>query len=406
MALRSIHGGEKMKKLTAVLLVAVMVIGGLFAQGAAENASGMQRIIILNNAFDGLELSSQCYNAKEYHKAYSLGEIIDDNFWFTPAADAKADTVAFTDFYTDSTSVEELRQKYVSFVKDNPSFDYDLFVGKQQKETYDVKYKGYCIIDKEGLVFVPEDGWNAADLMTNIGMVKSDAYEFVSVSGEKAIVASDKLADCEIILHGNDCADLSGAATLEALLYIIPQGLTKESMPSEEGVSRLTVLLCANGVYKTEPKYSENRAGTYYDSWAVADLFKKFSITACNEVKVQAWTDGYSQNESYDLFVQKYISFQEPISSGKQKDFFTLGKVQARNSGVSNIGYIVLSNEAFAYIPSSGLALSEAFAKTGMDAAVYIFKYADKTEKTVRAEAAAAMVLPSDSNLSSIEIYL
>ena len=51
---------------------------------------GMKELIVLNNAFEGLELSKQVYNAKEWHKCYSLKEIVEDNFWFIPSPDDEA----------------------------------------------------------------------------------------------------------------------------------------------------------------------------------------------------------------------------------------------------------------------------------------------------------------------------
>ena len=67
---------------------------------------GMKELIVLNNAFDGLELSKQVYNAKEWHKCYSLKEIVEDNFWFIPSPDDEAVTVAFTDFYEDKETAK------------------------------------------------------------------------------------------------------------------------------------------------------------------------------------------------------------------------------------------------------------------------------------------------------------
>lgn len=397
--------GAKMKKLTVVLLLAALVLGTAFASGMTEK-TGMQKVIILNSAFDGLEMTDQCFNAKEYHKAYNLGEIIDANFWFTPDSGASAETVAFTDFYTDSTSLKIFRQKFVSFMKDNPAFDYDLFVGQQQKESYDVKYKGYCVIDKEGLVFVPTDGWNVAELLDSIKMAKADAYEFVSATGESVVLSASELDGEEIVLHGLDCADLAGEKTLDALQYIIPQGLTKDSTPADEGVSRLTVLLCAKGVFKTEAPYMENRAGTFYKAWAVKDLLSKYNITPCGEVEVISWKDGYSQKEDYSLFAKKYIAFQAPTAKGDQKDFFTLGKAQQRNGGVNNAGYYIFEQEAFAYIPETGLLLGDVFKTVGMDGAFYMLTYSDGMERVIKAERAETMVLTPEMQVVSISVFI
>ena len=44
-----------MKKLLAIVLLVALAVGAVFAQSIAENPQGMKRIIILNNAFEGLE---------------------------------------------------------------------------------------------------------------------------------------------------------------------------------------------------------------------------------------------------------------------------------------------------------------------------------------------------------------
>ena len=91
-----------MKKLLAIVLLVALAVGAVFAQSISENPQGMKRIIILNNAFDGLKETRQCYNAKEWHKSYNLGEIIDQNLWFTPADDDTVSMVAYADLYTDT----------------------------------------------------------------------------------------------------------------------------------------------------------------------------------------------------------------------------------------------------------------------------------------------------------------
>ena len=209
-----------MKK-AIITLVLVFLCAALFATGAMEYylasqsgaeepvaepvkapVEGMKKLIVLNNAFDGLELSKQVYNAKEWHKCYSLGEIVKDNFWFQPQEDSDAATVAFTDFYEDRETAKTFMSKYVSLAKDNEKYDYDLFVGMNQKETYDVKYKGYCTVGSEALIFVPEDGWSVEELMEILPFVEADTYDLVTVDGKAYRVDSDKIGDFEILPEG------------------------------------------------------------------------------------------------------------------------------------------------------------------------------------------------------------
>ncbi|MFC2822093.1 MAG: hypothetical protein ACFN3H_04905, partial [Spirochaetales bacterium] len=102
-----------MKKAIVIMVLVSLMAGAVFAQSISENTEGMKRVIILNNAFEGLTATSQCYNAKEWHKSYNLGEIIDKNLWFTPSDDAVVSTVAFADLYTDNCPLSVFRGKYI-----------------------------------------------------------------------------------------------------------------------------------------------------------------------------------------------------------------------------------------------------------------------------------------------------
>jgi len=380
------------------------------ADGETEAApappTGMQRIIILNNAAAGLPRSEQNYNAKEYHKAYRMGEILDANLWFTPDEDASVQVTAYTDGYAAEYPIDVFRSVYVSLAKDNPDFDYDLFVGHSQKESEDVQYKGWCTIGREALLMTRPDGWNLAALFEAIGMADAAAYELTAVGGRSVTVEAADLADT-LIEFGEKGADgfiAGGRETLENVAEIVPCGLTKDNAPAAGGVMRVLVLQDAEGVFGTEAPYSENRAGTWYeDCWSVADLLKKFDAGTPATVKIVSYKDGYSQDEEYELFAQKYMTYQEPVEGGTQKEFFTLGRAQARNAGVTNIGYCVLEETSFVFIPETGLRVAEAFAETGMcEAAHYRFTYADEKSETLSADEASVLVLDAGSSLLSI----
>ena len=187
-----------MKRLAVVSMITLLALSMVFSTGVKEMVEngtlvlpgteesviveevkapveGMKELIVLNNAFDGLELSKQVYNAKEWHKCYSLKEIVEDNFWFVPSPDDEAVTVAFTDFYEDKETAKTFMSKYVSLAKDNEKYDYELFVGQSQKETYDVKYKGYCKVGVEALVFVTEDVWMIEELLEIMPFASADS---------------------------------------------------------------------------------------------------------------------------------------------------------------------------------------------------------------------------------------
>ena len=401
-----------MKKVLAIVLLVALVMGVAFAQSIKENPEGMKRIIILNNAFEGLEATRQCYNAKEWHKSYNMGEIIDRNLWFTPAEDTSVSAAMIGDPYRDAKPLSVFRGKYVSFVKDNPLFDYDLFVGPNQKEGEDVKYKDYCVIGHEALVFMPEEG--IEDLVgyaAEVGLVPSTGFIFTAVNGESVTLKAEQLEEAKIVYDENRVITLEcGETKLANVKDLVVEGITKDSVIEGEGVYRMIMLLNADGVYGVEPPYEQNRAGTWYPNkdtvwhpyagcYSVEDLFAKFDVTPVADVIVESYVDGYSRPEKYEDFLKKYIGWHN------SREYITMGQYQSRkDDAIWNAGYYFLEKESFVYIPETGLNVGEVFEKTGMaDVLQYKFTYADGRTELKYAEEISGIELAADSNLVTIE---
>ena len=400
-----------MKKLLAIAILVSLVVGALFAQAIYENPSGMSKIIILNNAFEGLEASRQCYNAKEWHKAYSLGEIIDKNLWFTPSDDSIVSTVAYADLYTDTCDLATFRGKLVSFIKDNTAYDYDLFVGPNQKESSDVWYKGWCIIGNEALVFMPEEGIeNLLYVAENVGLVPATGFVFENVAGQSVTLTAEQLADASIVYIGDAITLVCGDVSLPDVKSVTVAGITKDSKISGEGVYRMVMLLNADGVYGVDAPYLGNRAGTWYPTattakhpyagaYSVAELFAKFNITPSEAVQVISYADGYTRNEEYNHFLKKYIAWHASA------EYITMGMAQTRKEdAVYNAGYYIIQDQSFAYIPEAGLNLEEAFRYVGMaDVVQYKLTFTDGSYMVLDKDEIPGKVLPADSNVVMIE---
>ena len=400
-----------MKKLLAIAILVSLVVGALFAQAIYENPSGMSKIIILNNAFEGLEASRQCYNAKEWHKAYSLGEIIDKNLWFTPSDDSIVSTVAYADLYTDTCDLATFRGKLVSFIKDNTAYDYDLFVGPNQKESSDVWYKGWCIIGNEALVFMPQEGIeNLLYVAENVGLVPATGFVFENVAGQSVTLTAEQLADASIVYVGDAITLVCGDISLPDVKSVTVAGITKDSKISGEGVYRMVMLLNADGVYGIDAPYLGNRAGTWYPTattakhpyagaYSVAELFAKFNITPSKAVQVISYADGYTRNEEYNHFTRKYIAWHASA------EYITMGMEQTRKEdAVYNAGYYIIEDQSFAYIPEAGLNLEEAFRYVGMaDVVQYKLTFTDGTYMVLDKSEISGRTLPADSNVVMIE---
>ena len=400
-----------MKKLLTIVLLVSLVVCALSAQAIYENPQGMKKIVILNNAFAGLEETRQCYNAKEWHKSYSLGEIIDANLWFVPSDNINVSTVAYADLYTDTCDLATFRGKLVSFIKDNPAYDYDLFVGPNQKESSDVWYKGWCVVGNEALVFMPNEG--ITDLVyvaENVGLVPATGFVFENVAGEKVTLKAEQLAEASIVYEGDVITLVCGSVKLPNVKSVTVEGITKDSKVSGDGVYRMIMLLNADGVYGVEAPYLGNRAGTWYPTattakhaypgaYSVAEMFKKFNITPCESVQVVSYADGYAREEEYTHFTKKYIAWHASA------EYITMGMEQTRKEdAVYNVGYYILKDEAFVYIPETGINLGDVFEKIGMaEVAQYKLSYADGTVMMVYAEAIPQMVIPAGNDLVTIE---
>ena len=401
-----------MKKVLAIVLFVALVMGVAFAQSIKENPEGMKRIIILNNAFEGLEATRQCYNAKEWHKSYNMGEIIDRNLWFTPSDDIEVSAVHIGDAYRNITTLGVFRGKYVSFVKDNNgSFDYDLFVGPNQKESEDVWYKDYVVIGNEALVFMPEEG--IEDLVTyaeEVGLVPATGFIFTSVSGESVTLTAEQLVDAQIVYDDNRIITLvCGDTKLADVKEVLVEGTTKDSVIEGDGVYRMVMLLNADGVYGVDAPYEQNRAGTWYPTaktsshpyagcYSVAELFDKFGVKPVKELKVVSYLDGYASDENYDAFIKRYIGWHATY------EYITMGQYQKKDTAVFNAGYYILEDESFVYIPEAGVDVADAFAKIGMaEVFQYKFTYADGRVEYKLADEIPGLVIAVGSDLVTIE---
>ena len=273
-----------------------------------------------------------------------------------------------------------------------------------QKETYDVKYKGYCTVGSEALIFVPEDGWSVEELMEILPFVEADTYDLVTVSGKAYRVDSDKIGDFEILPEGDGYVVSDGETVISDPYYLIPTGLTPESEVVDGFIMRATVIYNAKGVYGTEAPYSENRAGVVYSAWSCAELLDKFQVPVAGDVVITSYKDGYTKTISAEEFASLYIAFQAPTSKGDQKDFFTLGRNQARNEGVNNVGSYLFEDAAFIYVPDAGLSVADTAKALSMtETGEYEVTYSDGKTEVIDSTAFASLTLDKDSSVVSIE---
>ena len=373
-----------MRKLFVLLLALTMMTA------FAAPAFAVERIIVLNNAHSDLALSSNRYNAY-WLNAWSIAQVVEDNFWFDVAPDTLVSVVAYSDYYTDeSNTFEALKNKHIS-LKFND--EYDVICGPNQSMNAAVQYMGYIVAGPEALLFMQEDGWKMDELFEDVGMAKADRYVFHAADDYTHVVDADKLGESSIeFVDGRIDGVLPGLGkyTLYNVRYIYVEGADQEGFEPLEGVNKITVFENAEGVYGEEAPEVTNFGGVLYDSFAVKDLLDKFEIPVEGEVTAISFADGSTKTESVELFAQKFMA----MTSSKGTHPFTLGQIQPRNDVLQKVGYYVLAKNAFFFLPEptegvdvANVPFTEIFEKAGMvEAAEYKLTATDGFSWTVSAD--------------------
>lgn len=417
-----------MKKTLWVVLTLVAI--ALLAVSCGTKAATAQ-VVILNNALPELETSYQCYNAKEWHKSYSMKEIVEDNFWYQPTDATEVSTGKANDTYIDGTLyggdpksttaylIFGFKNRYVSFMYLNPKYDYDLYVGRGMSESYQCWNQNFSVVGNEAILFVDdevmlEDIFNTINKNTKQTVANAASWKLVDIDGKETVVTDAQLKGANLVLAADGkSADLEVAGKTIKVQSFAPETYTKDTKVAATECARFTVALNAKGVYGCEPKYEENRAGTYYPtpktkglplagSYATADLFNKYGVEQCESVDVVCYADGFTRTEAWDWFTGKYIAYHA------SNELITVGKVQAKSDdSVWQIGYFVTPKAVFQYIPADGTTLAKAleflsFEKepkkvnvTHVDGTVEKLAYADVLN----------MELAADSNVLKVEFF-
>lgn len=417
-----------MKK--TLLVVFTIVALALLAVSCGNKAATAQ-VVILNNALPELETSYQCYNAKEWHKSYSVKEIIENNFWYQPTDATEVSTSKANDTYCDvtlyggdpKTTTAYLKfgfkNRYVSFMYLNPKYDYDLFVGRGMSESYQCWNMNYSVVGKEALLFVDDevivgDIFETINTNTSQTVANAASWKVVDVNGAETILTAAELRDATLVLVGDKNVDLeAGSKTVKNVQSFAPATYTKDTNVPETECARFTVAINAKGVYGVEPQYEENRAGTYYPtaktqdlplagSYATAELFEKYGVEQCENVDVVCYTDGFTRSEAWDWFTAKYIAFHA------SNELITLGKAQAKSDdSVWQIGFFVTPKAVFQYVPADGTTLAKAleFMTFEKDPKKAVITRTDGTSEKVAYADALNLELAADTNILKVELF-
>jgi len=207
-----------MKRLLSLLLALLVLSLALpaFSEQSSEPAD-VQRILVFENALEGLEESEQPFGSQN-RQGYSILEFVEKNLNDEPGSDV---TIVATDGYTANEKYEDFIEKYICL----GGSDAPIVIGAKQDKNWAVWNMAHISFGTEAVCFVPEEGVSVLELFGALGMVEAEAYDFVCTDGYTHKIKAEQIGEC-YINHVSGRIDGVvpgiGSYTLMSLLYIVP----------------------------------------------------------------------------------------------------------------------------------------------------------------------------------------
>lgn len=347
-------------------------------QEEVKELTELGKIAVLNNAVEDLEFSTDAearFNAY-WLKGFAVSEYVENNFLFKPEDLTLVSMISYEDGYTFEADYVDFAQQVISMeIPEDLAANYEMIVcGEGSQKDYFPYHVGYIVVGPEAMLFMKEDGYKVPEVFEAIGMADAEEYDFVCADGYTETIMKEDLEKVELFYTDAGTIDSSSVAypeyTLMNIQYIAVADLTADTQVEEGKVAKLNIFANGAGVMGEEAAAEGYFGGNLYNCYKVSDLLAACEIPESETVTSISYKDGASAEQPYAEFIQKYIS----LDTGKDRQPWTLGKVQARNDYIANAGYYVLGNNAIAYVPDacvqgSGLKLTDILATMGMEAA-------------------------------------
>ncbi len=182
-------------------------------------AEGVQRIIVWNNAIDGLTASEQPRGTDDMRSAYSIQEVY-DKCGIQGSDDVDAQVIG-SDGYTGEEPLSDILQKYLTLEGDNAP----IVVGEAQDPDWAVWEVAYINFGTDAIMTSYMDKISVADMFAALGMVEADSYDFICTDEYTFNVAVEDIGDCYVSwIEDRVDAEVPGIGdyTLYNILYIQP----------------------------------------------------------------------------------------------------------------------------------------------------------------------------------------
>ena len=180
-------------------------------------AEGVQRIIVWNNAIDGLTASDQVRYEGDLRSAYSIQEVY-DKCGIQGNEDVQ---VIGSDGYVAEEALSDILQKYLTLEGDNAP----IIVGDAQDPDWAVWEVAYINFGTDAIMTSYVDKISVSDVFDALGMVDADSYDFICTDDYTFNVAAEDIGDCYISwIEDRVDAEVPGIGdyTLYNILYIQP----------------------------------------------------------------------------------------------------------------------------------------------------------------------------------------
>lgn len=179
--------------------------------------TGVQRIIVWNNAIDGLTVSDQIRGEGDLRPAYSIQEVYDK----CGITGNETVQVIGSDGYVGEEALSDLLQKYLTLEGENAP----IVVGEAQDPNWAVWEVAYINFGADAIMTSYKDKISVKEMFDALGMVQADNYNFICTDGYTQTVAAADIADCYISwIDDRIDAEVPGIGdyTLYSILYIQP----------------------------------------------------------------------------------------------------------------------------------------------------------------------------------------
>ena len=335
----------------------------------------LAKFAFMNTALDDLELSKDeeaRFNA-DWLPGYPVADYVANNFWFVPADDVMVAQTSYEDGYALETEYADFVNQIISIdVTEEMAPNYEVVVcGPESQKDYFPYHVGYILAGNEAILFMNEDGYDTQYLFEDINMAAAEEYDFVCADGYTETIHKDDLAEIRIFRTENGTIDSNSAAypeyTLSNIQYITPADQEKDAELEAGVIYKLNIFENSVGVMGVEPPVEGYWGGKMVNAYKIAELLEAVELAEGTTVKYVSYKDGATKDEDYALFAQKYITVDV---DDKDRQPWTVGKAQAKNDYLANIGYVLWENTGLVYIPTTytedaGMALTDLLAALG-----------------------------------------